>query len=88
MLSTLARAAIVSTVEKGTGVPPAGPLSTVLLTTGAALSTMRGRRAVGFALLAVGGIIRWQETVRPEKPAQPALPAPSRREASSATGSR
>jgi uncharacterized membrane protein (UPF0136 family) len=88
MLSTLARAAIVSTVEKGTGVPPAGPLSTVLLTTGAALATMRGRRAVGFALLAVGGVLRWQETVRPERQDRTAPPAGSRRAAFAATAPR
>jgi hypothetical protein len=88
MLSTLARAAIVSTIEKGTGVPPAGPLSTVLLTTGAALATMRGRRAIGLGLLVVGGALRWHETVRPDPRAQRALPPPARRDAGAATGSR
>jgi hypothetical protein len=88
MLSTLARAAVIATVEKGTGVPPAGPVSTILLTTGTALLTMRGRRAVGLALLAAGGVVRWHETVRPDRTKRAALPAPVPHDASAATGSR
>jgi hypothetical protein len=88
MLSTLVRAAVVATVEKGTGVPPAGPVSTVLLTTGVALLTMRGRRAVGLALLAAGGAVRWHEAVSPGRPKPAALPARDPRDADGATISR
>ena len=90
MLSTLARTAIIATIEKGTGVPPAGPVSTILLTTGASLLMLKGRRAVGLALLAAGGAVRWHETVGANlKPARRSAPAPrSGDDISAATGSR
>jgi uncharacterized membrane protein (UPF0136 family) len=62
MLRTLAKTMLVGAVQKGTGVVPAGPISTALITSGASLLLTRGRRPVGLALAAVGGLLLWHET--------------------------
>ena len=61
MLKTLANALVIGAVQKGTGVPPTGTLTTAMLTTGASLMLVRGRRPIGLALLAVGGLMLWHE---------------------------
>jgi hypothetical protein len=64
MLRMLARTALMGAVQKGTGIVPAGPVSTALLTTGASLMFTRGRRPIGLALVAAGGLLLWHETER------------------------
>ncbi len=61
MLGTFAKSLLVGAVQKGTGVPQSGPISTALLTTGVSLLLIRGRRPVGLALATAGGLLRWYE---------------------------
>jgi hypothetical protein len=61
MLGTVAKSMLVGAVQKGTGVPQSGPISTTLLTTGVSLMLIRGRRPVGLALAVAGGLLRWHE---------------------------
>ena len=74
MLGTFAKSLLVGAVQKGTGVPQSGPISTTLLTTGVSLMLIRGRRPVGLALAAVGGLLRWHEL---EEERRAALKAPA-----------
>ena len=80
MLKTLANTMLIGAVQKGTGVPPTSTLTTALLTTGASLLLARGRRPIGVALLAVGGLLLWHEREEAAKerlkPAEPS-PVPS-----------
>ena len=62
MLRALAKTMLLGAVQKSTGVVPAGPVSAALLTTGASLMLTRGRRPVGLALAAAGGLLLWHET--------------------------
>jgi hypothetical protein len=64
MLRMLARTALMGAVQKGTGVTAAGPISAALLTTGASMMLTRGRRPIGLALAAAGGLLLWHETQR------------------------
>jgi hypothetical protein len=62
MLKMLAKTMFVGAVEKSIGVRPSGTLTTALLTTGASLLLVRGRRPIGFVLLAAGGMLLWRES--------------------------
>jgi hypothetical protein len=62
MLKMLANTLIVGAVRKGAGMPRTGTLTSALLTTGASLLLVRGRRPVGFVLLAAGGLLLWRES--------------------------
>lgn len=85
MLKTLANSLLIGAVQKGTGVPPTGTLTTALLTTGASLLLARGRRPVGVALLAVGGLLLWHEHQEAERARlSPPAPAPGVKSASAA----
>lgn len=91
MLNTLANSLLIGTVQKGTGVTPAGPVTTALITTGASLLLTRGRRPVGLALLAAGGFLLWREVEKERADANLKPVSPSRArsdDASEATGSR
>lgn len=61
MLRTLAKTMLVGAVRRGTGLPAAGPISAALLTTGASMALSRGRRPLGLALIAAGGLLLWRE---------------------------
>ena len=89
MLDTFAKSLLVGAVQKGTGVPQSGPTSTTLLTTGVSLMLIRGRRPVGLALAAAGGLLRWHELEQERQAALAALrkQAPSA-DASAATAPR
>jgi hypothetical protein len=73
MLGTLAKSMLVGAVQKGTGVPQSGPISTTLLTTGVSLMLIRGRRPVGLALAVAGGLLRWHELEQERQSALAAL---------------
>jgi len=73
MLRTFAKSMLVGAVQKGTGVPQSGPISTTLLTTGVSLMLIRGRRPVGLALMAAGGMLRWHELEQERRAALVAL---------------
>lgn len=94
MLNTLANSLLIGTVQKGTGVTPAGPVTTALITTGASLLLTRGRRPIGLALLAAGGLLLWREVEKEQADARlkPVSPVPARSrapaDASAATVSR
>ncbi len=77
MLDTFAKSLLVGAVQKGTGVPQSGPISTTLLTTGVSLMLIRGRRPVGLALAVVGGLLRWHELEEARKDALRALERPA-----------
>jgi uncharacterized membrane protein (UPF0136 family) len=64
MLRTFAKSLLVGAIQKRTGIVPAGTIATALLTTGASLVLTRGRRPVGFALAALGGLLLWHEVGR------------------------
>lgn len=64
MLRTLAKSMLVGVVQKRVGVTPAGPVSTALLATGATLMLTRGRRPIGLALAAAGGLLIWRGVER------------------------
>jgi len=89
MLGTFAKSLLVGAVQKGTGVPQSGPISTTLITTGVSLMLIRGRRPVGLALAAAGGLLRWHELEQERQAALAALrkQAPSA-DASAATAPR
>ena len=72
MLRTLAKTMLVGAVQKRVGVTPAGPVSTALLATGASLMLTRGRRPVGLALAAAGGLLLWRAVERERSEAQAA----------------
>jgi len=76
MLRTLAKTMLVGAVQKRVGVTPAGPVSTALLATGASLMMTRGRRPIGLALAAVGGLLLWREAERERGEAQAAAETP------------
>ncbi|USI74414.1 hypothetical protein [Sphingomonas morindae] len=89
MLGTFTGSMVATLVREATGAPPAGPLATALIGSGASLVMQRGRRPVGLALLLAGGVVLWREAaaarprtarvkVRPatRRPA-PGLPAAS-----------
>jgi hypothetical protein len=71
MLRTLATSMLVGAVQKRVEVAPVGPVSTALLTTGASLMLRRGRRPIGLALLAAGGLLLWHEAGRRPTPTLP-----------------
>ncbi len=73
MLRSLAKTMLVGAVQKGTGVPRSGAISTTLLTTGVSLLLVRGRRPVGAALVAAGGLLRWHEIEQERRAAIAAL---------------
>lgn len=73
MLGTFAKSMLVGAVQKGTGVPQSGPISTTLITTGVSLMLIRGRRPVGLALAAAGGLLRWHELEQARRAALVAL---------------
>jgi hypothetical protein len=77
MLKTLINSLVIDAVRKRTGIPEPGVLTTAMLTTGASLLFSRGRRPVGLALIAVGGVLLWHEHV-PETidVKTPSLPPP------------
>ncbi len=64
MLRTLAKSMLVGAVQKRVGGTPAGPVSTALLATGASLMLTRGRRPIGLALAAAGGLLLWRAAER------------------------
>ena len=64
MLRTLAKSMLLGAAQKRAGVTPAGPVSAALLTSGASLLLTRGRRPIGFALAAAGGLLLWREAER------------------------
>jgi uncharacterized membrane protein (UPF0136 family) len=64
MLRTFAKSLLVGAVQKRSGIAPAGTIATALLTTGASLALTRGRRPVGLALAALGGLLLWREVER------------------------
>ncbi len=78
MLRTLVNSLVIDAVRKRTGIPEPGVLTAAMLTTGASLLLSRGRRPVGLALIAVGGLLLWHET-RPEAGDEtgPKLPPPA-----------
>jgi hypothetical protein len=63
MLKTMVNSFLVDAVRKRTGIPEPGVLTTAMLTTGASLLMSRGRRPIGLALIAVGGLLLWHENV-------------------------
>jgi hypothetical protein len=79
MLKTLVNSFVIDAVRKRTGIPEPGVLTTAMLTTGASLLMSRGRRPIGLALIAVGGLLLWHETVpeTAEITADPLPPAPA-----------
>jgi hypothetical protein len=90
MLRGLAKSLLADAVRRHTGVPQAGAVSTTLITTGASLLLVRGRRPAGLALLAAGGLLRWREIERekaPEAGVRRSRAAPAR-DASPATAPR
>ena len=64
MLRTLAKTMLIGAAQRRAGVMPAGTLSTALLTTGASLMLTRGRRPIGLAVAAAGGVLLWREVER------------------------
>ncbi len=74
MLRTLAKSVLIGAAQRRAGVMPAGTVSTALLTTGASLMLTRGRRPIGFALVAAGGVLLWREAERSRAAAAPAKP--------------
>lgn len=70
MLESLVKSVLVGAVQKGTGIPQAGAVSTTLITTGVSLMLIRGRRPVGLALAAAGGLMRWHELEQERRAAQ------------------
>jgi hypothetical protein len=64
MLRTLAKSVLIGAAQRRVGVMPAGTISTALLTTGASLMLKRGRRPIGLALVAAGGVLLWREAER------------------------
>lgn len=72
MLRTLVNSLVVGAVRRGTGISEPGVLTTALLTTGASLLLSRGRRPVGLALIAAGGLLLWHEN---EPEAEPVTPS-------------
>lgn len=83
MLRTLAKSMLVGAVQKRVGVMPAGPVSTALLATGASLMLTRGRRPIGLALAAAGGLLLWRDVER-QRAEAPDVPAPAGKEAAPA----
>lgn len=64
MLRTFAKSVLIGAAQRRVGVMPAGTISTALLTTGASLMLTRGRRPIGLALLAAGGVLLWRDAER------------------------
>jgi hypothetical protein len=71
MLRTLAKSMLIGAAQRRVGVMPAGTISTALLTTGASLMLKRGRRPIGLALVAAGGVLLWREAERSRAVAEP-----------------
>ncbi|NIJ32863.1 hypothetical protein [Sphingomonas oligoaromativorans] len=71
MLRTLAKSMLIGAAQRRVGVMPAGTISTALLTTGASLMLKRGRRPIGLALVAAGGVLLWHEAERSRAVAEP-----------------
>lgn len=71
MLRTLAKSMLIGVAQRRVGVMPAGTISTALLTTGASLMLKRGRRPIGLALVAAGGVLLWREAERSRAGAEP-----------------
>jgi hypothetical protein len=71
MLRTLAKSMLIGAAQRRVGVMPAGTISTALLTTGASLMLKRGRRPIGLALVAAGGVLLWREAERSHAVAEP-----------------
>jgi hypothetical protein len=98
MLRAFAKSAMIGAIQRKVGVSPAGTIPTMLLTSGASMLLSRGRRPVGLALVALGGLLLWREIehdradVEAEEEISPALvppvPAPDPAGAAAATGSR
>ncbi len=91
MLRAFAKSVLVSALQKKAGVPRTGTIPGTLLTTGASLLLVRGRRPVGLALTAVGCLLLWREIERDRAvtlAAGPALPPPASGDASAATAPR
>ena len=89
MLGTFAGSMMADLVRQGTGAPPADPLTTALIGSGASLLLTRGRRPAGVILLVAGGLLLWREAaasqrahtirrVEPRRPAGDARPASAR----------
>ena len=79
MLRALVNSLVIDVVRKRAGIPEPGVLTTAMLTTGASLLLSRGRRPIGLALIAVGGLLLWHEHA-PETPdvnPEPRPPAPA-----------
>ena len=72
MLRTLGKTMLVGAVQKRVGVTPVGPVSTALLATGASLMLTRGRRPIGLALVAAGGLLLWRAAKHERSEAQAA----------------
>ncbi len=72
MLQTLAKSMLVGAVQERIGVTPAGPVSSALLATGASLMLTRGRRPIGLALAAAGGLLLWRAAERERSKAETA----------------
>jgi hypothetical protein len=73
MLRTLAKSVLIGAAQRRVGVMPAGTISTALLTTGASLMLKRGRRPIGLALVAAGGVLLWREAERRRIEDKPAV---------------
>ncbi|WP_019831705.1 hypothetical protein [Sphingomonas sp. PR090111-T3T-6A] len=71
MLRTFAKSMLIGAAQRRVGVMPAGVISTALLTTGASLMLKRGRRPIGLALVAAGGVLLWREAERSRVVAEP-----------------
>ena len=71
MLRTLAKSMLIGAAQRRVGVMPAGTISTALLTTGASLMLKRGRRPIGLALVAAGGVLLWREAERSRAVTEP-----------------
>ncbi|MGN6123303.1 MAG: hypothetical protein ACTHOJ_10155, partial [Sphingomonas oligoaromativorans] len=71
MLRPLARSLLFGPAPRRVGLRPGGTIPTALLTTGASLMLKRGRRPIGLALVAAGGVLLWREAERSRAVAEP-----------------
>lgn len=78
MLRTFAKSLLVGAVQRKVGVPRTGTIPTTLLTTGASLMLVRGKRPIGVAMAAAGAFLLWREVERDRalRPAADLVPQP------------
>jgi uncharacterized membrane protein (UPF0136 family) len=70
MIRGFVTAAVVGLVRRKAGVPAIGTIPAALLTSGASLILTKGRRPVGVAVAALGGLLLWREVVREREEAE------------------